>query len=118
MEFRSKSLALAIERERQPGDLVVLNGEYYEGSSIGFYIQPKVYLLNGRMTGLEFGSRYPDAPPLFIGDCEIQEWWAGDRRVFLFTQGAKRDRLERQLRRERMYLIAASGGKFVFSNRP
>ena len=114
----SKSLALAIERVRQPGDLVVLNGEYYEGSSIGFYIQPKVYLLNGRMTGLEFGSRYPDAPPLFIGDCEIQEWWAGDRRVFLFTQGAKRDRLERQLRRERMYLIAASGGKFVFSNQP
>ena len=78
-----QSLALAIERVRQPGDLVVLNGEYYEGSSIGFYIQPKVYLLNGRMTGLEFGSRYPDAPPLFIGDCEIQEWWAADRRVFL-----------------------------------
>ena len=40
----------------------VINGEYYNASSIGFYLKPKMYLLNGRMTGLEFGSHYPDAP--------------------------------------------------------
>jgi 4-amino-4-deoxy-L-arabinose transferase-like glycosyltransferase len=115
----SRPLATVIERAYRPGDRIVINGEYYAGSSIGFYLKPKVYLLNGRMTGLEFGSRYPDAPPVFIGDREIAEWWAGEQRVFLFTEGGeKRAAVERLLPPGSVHLVGASGGKFVLSNRP
>src|ERR1035438_7287014 len=56
----SRPLARAIERLLKPDDAVVINGEFYNASSLGFYLKPKMYLLNGRMTGLEFGSRYPE----------------------------------------------------------
>lgn len=115
----SRPLATIIERAYRPGDRIVINGEYYAGSSIGFYLKPKVYLLNGRMTGLEFGSHYPDAPQVFIGDQEIRDWWSGEVRVFLFTEGgSKREAVERLLPTGSVHLLGASGGKVVLSNRP
>jgi hypothetical protein len=114
----SKTLARAIQRSWRPGDRVVVNGEYYTGSSIGFYLRPKVYLLNGRMAGLEFGSHYPDAPQVFIGDQDLQKWWPENPRIFLFTEGESRPRVERLLPPGSVHEVAASGGKFVLSNRP
>jgi len=112
----SRALAQVIEKAWRPGDRVVLDGEYYSGSSVGFYLKPKLFLLNGRMTGLEFGSRYPDCPPVFIGDADIERWWREPRRVFLVTDGVRRVRLERLLPVERTHVLAASGGKFVLTN--
>ncbi len=114
----SRPLARAIERVLKPEDAVVINGEYYNASSLGFYLPPKMYLLNGRMTGLEFGSHYPDAPPLFIGDSDIAKWWSGSRRIFLFTEGGEtRAAVEKLLPAGSVQVIASSGGKFVLSNR-
>ncbi len=113
----SRPLARAIEKVLKPQDAVVINGEYYNASSLGFYLKPKMYLLNGRMTGLEFGSHYPDAPPLFIGDTDIARWWTEPRRVFLFTNGGdSRAKVESLLPAGSVHVIAASGGKFVLSN--
>lgn len=112
----SRALAQAIEKAWRPGDRIVLDGEYYSGSSIGFYLKPKLFLLNGRMTGLEFGSRYSDCPPVFIGDADIERWWREPGRVYLVTDGVKRARLEGLLPPERIYVLAASGGKFVLTN--
>ena len=70
------------------------------------------------MTGLEFGSRYPDCPPVFIGDADIQRWWKEPGRVFLVTDQVKRPRLTRLLPVGQVHLVAAGGGKFVVSNRP
>jgi hypothetical protein len=114
----SRPLAVAIERVWRPGNRIVLDGEYYLGSSLGFYLKPKLFLLNGRMTGLEFGSRYPDCPPVFIGDTDIQRWWDEPTRVFLVTDQEKRAGLENLLPSRQMHIVAASGGKFVFSNLP
>jgi hypothetical protein len=113
----SRPLAMAVQRVLKPEDAVVINGEYYNASSLGFYLTPKMYLLNGRMTGLEFGSHYPDAPPLFIGDADIAKWWSGSRRIFLFTEGEKRAGLEKLFPPGSVKVVAASGGKFVLSNR-
>lgn len=113
----SKPLAVAIKQRLAPSDVVVINGEYQGGSSIGFYLPQKVLLLNGRMTGLEFGSRYPDAPPVFIGDADIAALWRGERRVFLFTHDDKLAAVKRAVNAE-MFLIAAAGEKSVYSNRP
>jgi len=114
----SRPLAQAMARVLKPGDAVVINGEFYNASSLGFYLPQKVYLLNGRMTGLEFGSHYPDSPPLFIGDADIAKWWSGSRRIFLFTDGGEsRAAVEKLLPPDQVHVFAASGGKFVLSNR-
>lgn len=112
----SKGLATEIKQRLSSDDLVVINGEYYLGSSIGFYLPQKVLLLNGRMTGLEFGSYYPDAPQVFIGDKEIAELWRGEKRVFLFTADRDFDTVKSAVNAE-MFKIATAGEKSVYSNR-
>ena len=113
----SRPLATAIKQRLTAGDLVVINGEFQAGSSIGFYLPQKVLLLNGRMTGLEFGSHYPDAPPVFIGDGEIAQLWQGQKRVFLFTRDSDFDVVRCVIKGE-MFRLAAAGEKSVYSNRP
>ncbi len=113
----SRPLAAAIEQRLAPGDLVVINGEYQAGSSIGFYLPQKVLLLNGRMTGLEFGSTFPDAPPVFIGDNDIAQMWQGSQRVFLFTRDGDFEKVRNVIKGE-MFRLAAAGEKSIYSNRP
>jgi 4-amino-4-deoxy-L-arabinose transferase-like glycosyltransferase len=113
----SQPLAMAIKQRLASGDLVVINGEYQGGSSIGFYLPQKVLLLNGRMTGLEFGSYYPDAPPVFIGDGEIAQLWEGERRVFLFTRDDAFEKVRSVVKGE-MFQLAAAGEKSIYSNKP
>jgi 4-amino-4-deoxy-L-arabinose transferase-like glycosyltransferase len=113
----SKPLALATKARLVPGDLVVINGEYYGGSSLGFYLPQKVLLLNGRMMGLEFGSYYPDAPPVFIDNSEMSRLWQGEKRVFLFVHDDRFEEVKSLLTGE-VHRIASIGGKSVYSNRP
>jgi 4-amino-4-deoxy-L-arabinose transferase-like glycosyltransferase len=113
----SRPLAEAIKQRLAPGDLVVINGEYQGGSSIGFYLPQKVLILNGLMTGLQFGSTFPDAPPVFLGDGEISQLWRGERRVFLFTHDRELEKLRSVIKGE-MFQVAAAGEKSVYSNKP
>jgi 4-amino-4-deoxy-L-arabinose transferase-like glycosyltransferase len=113
----SRPLAEAIKQRLAPGDLVVINGEYQGGSSIGFYLPQKVLILNGLMTGLQFGSTFPDAPPVFLGDGEIAQLWSGERRVFLFTHDREIEKVRSVIKGE-MFQVAAAGEKSVYSNKP
>lgn len=112
----SKPLAESIKQRLAPGDLVVINGEYQGASSIGFYLPQKVLLLNGRMTGLEFGSYYPDAPPVFITDADIARLWREDKRIFLFVHDDKFAQVKQAVGKD-MFRIAGAGGKTIYSNR-
>ncbi|MEM4405390.1 MAG: glycosyltransferase family 39 protein [Nitrososphaerota archaeon] len=112
----SKGLAKEIEKRYEPGSLVVIHGEYQGGSSIGFYLKDRVLLLNGRMTGLEFGSYYPDAPKVFIDNEQIRTLWKSERRIFLFTYDDKFHLIEKYLEGG-VYRIAAAGEKSIYSNR-
>lgn len=112
----SQKLAATIKERLRPNDLVVINGEYQGGSSIGFYLPQKVFLLNGRMTGLEFGSRYSDAPKIFLETADIAQLWRAEKRIFLFTHEEKLSHLQQAINAE-MHLIAVLGGKCIYSNR-
>lgn len=68
---------------------MVFNGEYQNHSSVGFYLARQVLLLNGRTTVLEFGSHYPDSPPVFIDQPELARLWAESKRIFLVTNNDK-----------------------------
>lgn len=112
----SKGLANSIKQRLATGDVVVINGEYDSGSSLGFYLPQKLLMLNGQMAGLEFGSRYPDAPKVFINDSEFAELWRGDKRVFLFTADRDFAAVKSAVTGE-MFKIASAGEKSVYSNR-
>ncbi len=81
----SKDLALAINAVKQPGDLIVLDGEFTSGSTLVFYTGEPVHLVNGRVNGLWYGSFWPDSPKVFETDDSLRQLWASPRRIFLLT---------------------------------
>ncbi len=112
----SKQLADAIQQQRQPGDLVAIDGELTSGSTLLFYGQPPVYLVNGRVNGPWFGSFWPDAPHLFWSDADLAQQWSGPRRVFLLTYHPDQ-RTPELTPLGPVHAVAASGGKTVLTNR-
>ena len=85
----SARLADAIRPRLGPDDVIVLNGEYESGSTLGFYLHRQVRILNGRSSNLWYGSFFSDAPAIFDDDASISRLWSGPRRVFLLTDAAK-----------------------------
>ncbi|HZY62029.1 MAG TPA: phospholipid carrier-dependent glycosyltransferase [Edaphobacter sp.] len=116
----SYKLAMAIAPQLKPDDLIVINGEYESGSTLGFYLQRPspgtmpIHILNGRSSNLWYGSFFPDAPPIFEDNESIRLKWLGVRRVFLWQD------LDKPLPSlpGKAYFIAQSGGKEIVSNRP
>jgi 4-amino-4-deoxy-L-arabinose transferase-like glycosyltransferase len=112
----SKPLAAAIQREFQPGDQIVCDGEYSNASSINFYTGKQMLIFNGRINGLWYGSLFPDAAPIFIDDAQLARTWEGPNRVYFVSEsGDRRSYLEKI---GPVFELARSGGKFVFTNRP
>ncbi len=112
----SRALANEINQRWEPKAKIVFNGEYETGSSIGFYTNKQILLLNGRVTGMEFGSRYLDAPKIFINEEDVRRLWVGPNRVFLFTEDIKKEALLKNLNLPTIP-IANSGGKSLLTNR-
>jgi 4-amino-4-deoxy-L-arabinose transferase-like glycosyltransferase len=109
----SAKLAEAIRPLLRPEDVIVLNGEYESGSTLGFYLHRQLRILNGRSSNLWYGSFFPDAPAILEDDRSIAQLWTGPRRVFLLTNAAEPPRLPGSV-----YTLASNGGKSVLSNRP
>lgn len=113
----SKPLAVAIEKQYRPGDLVVVNGAYSLASSVNFYTGVQLHMLNGRYNDLWYGSLFPDSPPVFENDASFAKLWTGPGRVFFIameTNGV--DKLKSLP--VPYYEVARSGEKTVYSNRP
>ncbi len=108
----SAGLAEEIRPLLGPEDVIVLNGEYESGSTLGFYLARQVRILNGRSSNLWYGSFFSDAPAIFDDDASVARLWSGPRRVFLLTDAAQPPRLPGAV-----YTIAMDGGKAVLSNR-
>jgi 4-amino-4-deoxy-L-arabinose transferase-like glycosyltransferase len=109
----SATLADAIRPRLGPEDMIVLNGEYESGSTLGFYLHRQVRILNGRSSNLWYGSFFSDAPATFDDDASVAQLWSGPRRVFLLTDAEAPPHLPGAV-----FTIAASAGKAVLSNRP
>jgi 4-amino-4-deoxy-L-arabinose transferase-like glycosyltransferase len=109
----SQTLALAIHRDIEPSDVLEINGEYEAGSTMGFYLQRQVRILNGRSSNLWYGSYFADAPNIFDDSASFQQLWSGPARVFLWTETGNVPALTGPV-----YVIAARGGKEVISNQP
>lgn len=112
----SKRLAVAIERQWKPGDIIVINGAYEDGSSLNFYTRREVHLINNRDEGNMYnGALYPDAPAIFETNASFQQLWNSSHRIFVWTEEEKAPAIERL---GGWHEVARSGGKLILSNRP
>ena len=111
------SRALAEALAKAPAGTLIVDDQYYTFSSVFFYANRTALLLNGRQMNLEYGSYAPGAPPVFLEDKDLPALWKGEARYYLAVEGPKVPRLERLLGKERLHVVAASGGKFLFANR-
>jgi 4-amino-4-deoxy-L-arabinose transferase-like glycosyltransferase len=115
----SKDLALKIEAQRKPSDLILIDGELTAGSTLLFYTNDTaqhVILVNGHINGPWFGSFWPDAPHIFADDAQLHQLWSGNRRVFLLTYHP----IERTADLRPfgpVHDFADSGGKTVLTNK-
>jgi len=112
----SKDLALAIDAQRKPGDLILIDGELTSGSTLLFYTGQQVLLVNGHVNGPWFGSFWPDSPHIFANDNDLHNLWHSPHRVFLLTYNPQA-RTANLGPYGQVFDIAHSGGKTILSNK-
>jgi len=116
----SQPLAAALKQElaQRPGP-VVFDNQYYTFSSVFFYADLKrVYLLNGRVNNLEYGSYAPGAPDVFLDDASFARLWSGGQRAYLLVEKPSVERIMSIPGAGALHLVKESGGKFLFVNYP
>ena len=112
------SHALAEALLQSPDGQLVVDRHYYTFSSMFFYTNRTALLLNGRVLNLSYGSYAPDAPHVFIDDANFKELWLTPQRYYLVANDFALPRFERLVGRDRLNLVATTGGKFMATNLP
>jgi len=124
----SKQMADTIMAKGSPADTFIIMGEQSDGSSVIFYthkfLQGKPALLvlprcgqNGEGSTLLWGSCYPDAPHVFIGDDELLKIWGSGERKWLFVEDINQPKAERILK-GRLIPVQTVADKELFTDRP
>jgi hypothetical protein len=109
----SKLLADAIEKHYQRGNVLVVDGQYHQASTLNFYTGQPLRVLHEPSGNLWYGSKFPDAPAVFETPDSFRALWRGPQTVFLWAEEDQ----PRALRDEKHYLLARVGGKSIFTNR-
>lgn len=108
----SSQLAKAIQRHYRQGDLIVVDGAYHQASTLNFYTGVPVRVLHEPSGNLWYGSKFPDAPHVFETEASFAALWSGPHTVFLWSDQDD----PKELRGMSRFLLAASGGKYIFTN--
>jgi 4-amino-4-deoxy-L-arabinose transferase-like glycosyltransferase len=108
----SYRLAQAVRKQFRPGDVIVVDSEYSNATTLNFYTGIQLHVLHEPSGNLWFGSKFPDAPHIFETPQSLAALWNGPGRVFLWTDQEQ----PKELRGAASFLLARSGGKFIFTN--
>jgi 4-amino-4-deoxy-L-arabinose transferase-like glycosyltransferase len=112
----SKDLAQAIAaddpKQQAP---VLIDGELTSGSSLLFYLNNPVLLVNGRVNGPWFGSFWPDARPIFLNDAGLMHAWHNQKPIYLLTYRPEQ-RIPELCKQGPVVRLADSGGKTILRN--
>src|SRR5579864_865347 len=112
----SRDLAQKIAARERPGDSVMIYGDQAFGSSLLFYLQRPIKLVEGRTTSMWFGSTFPDAPHIYLSSADLQRDWSGNDRIFLFVPAHLKANVDSLL--PNRVIVAEESGKYVYSNKP
>jgi 4-amino-4-deoxy-L-arabinose transferase-like glycosyltransferase len=113
----SVKLARAFQLTAAPEDELLVYGDQSYASSLIFYSGRQALLVNGKTTSLLWGSRYPDAPEIFLDDAALMRHWRSERRMFLFVGIGERQQVERLIGPLQPHEIAECSGKLLIANR-
>jgi 4-amino-4-deoxy-L-arabinose transferase-like glycosyltransferase len=113
----SRSMARQIAPELRSADRVMIYGDQSFGSSLLFYLRRPIELVNGNTTSMWWGSRYPDAPHIFLDDQDLLRAWNSPERIFLFLPQQQRAKVEALLPGP-LQIASEISGKVIFTNHP
>jgi 4-amino-4-deoxy-L-arabinose transferase-like glycosyltransferase len=117
-ELSSKPLAIEITKHYEPGQTIVLNGEYAWGSTLNYYTGVQLHMLNTKRNNLWFGSLFPDSPQIFETKDSFVRLWNGPERVYLFTKEFNKPKALDGIDPAAVYVLARQGNKMVLTNKP
>jgi hypothetical protein len=109
----SYNLATAIQKQFRPGDVIVIDGEYSQASTLNFYTGIQLHVLREPSGNLWYGAKFPDAPHIFETPESLAVLWNGPAEVFFWTDQEE----PKELHGLRSFPLARSGGKLIFTNR-
>jgi hypothetical protein len=109
----SYKLAVAIRQQFRPGDVIVVDGEYHQASTLNFYTGYPLRVLHAPSGNLWYGAKFSDAPRVFETPEAFAALWNGPTRVFLWTDQDE----PKELRGMRSFPLARGGGKSILTNR-
>ncbi len=85
----SKKFAQAVAREAQPGDHLVVVGDYESANSMNFYEPLRVEVFDGVAYALVPGMKYPDAPRIILSAEDFERLWESGDRVYVLAPKAR-----------------------------
>jgi 4-amino-4-deoxy-L-arabinose transferase-like glycosyltransferase len=100
-----------------PNSEVLIYGDQAFGSSLPFYLQHTVLLVDGRSTSMLFGSTFPDAPPIFLTPAQLLQQWGSGPRKLLFVPLEQRNTVDHLLGTQTV-ILKESSGKALLTDRP
>ena len=109
----SYKLAVAVRGYYQPGDLIVVDGQYHQASTLNFYTGIPLHVLHEPSGNLWYGAKFPDAPDVFETPQSLAAQWNGPARIFVWTD----QETPKELDGLTYYRLARSGGKSILTNR-
>jgi hypothetical protein len=95
---------------------VLIYGDQAFGSSIPFYLQRQVLLVDGRSTSMLFGGTFADAPPIFLTHDQLRAQWGHGPRKLLFVPLDQRSTVDHLLGKQ--IVLAETSGKALLTDRP
>jgi 4-amino-4-deoxy-L-arabinose transferase-like glycosyltransferase len=123
----SEKMAETIRQKGSPSDTFIIDGEQSDGSSVIFYTHGFLRGLtlivapqcgqHGEGSTLLWGSCYPDAPRIDIGEDELSRIWGTGNRKWLFAQDVNQTKAE-QLLAGRLYPVQTLADKALWTDRP
>jgi 4-amino-4-deoxy-L-arabinose transferase-like glycosyltransferase len=103
---------------KSPEGKLIVDHNLWALSSITFYVDRDVLILNGRYFNLEYGSYAPGAPDVFIDDARFKRLWLDSQRYYLATFQPKLQEFGQLVGQEHLEIVAAGGGKLILTNHP
>ncbi len=116
-DFADRIRDLTVTQQICPDTEILLFGDQAYGSSIPFYLDRQVKLVDGRSTSMYFGSTFPDAPPIFVTPEELLAKWGTGRRKILFIPQERHADADRLLG-SKAIVLAETSGKLLVTDRP
>jgi len=108
----SSELAKTVRHYYRPGDLIVIDGQYDQASTLNFYTGVPVRVLHEPSGNLWYGSKFPDAPHVFETEASFTALCSGPHTVFLWSDQED----PKELYGLQRHSLATSGGKYIFTN--